>query len=60
MSSRGQGIGSAAVRDATLRVHPRLVVCGHVHASNGKTGDLDGTPVVNAGPDGIEWEVRDV
>jgi Icc-related predicted phosphoesterase len=60
VSSRGQGIGSTAVRDAVLRVRPRLVVCGHVHGSNGQTGDLDGVPVVNAGPGGIEWEVRDV
>jgi Icc-related predicted phosphoesterase len=57
VSSRGQGIGSAAVRDAVLRVRPRLVVCGHVHGSNGRTGDLDGIPVVNAGPAGIEWEL---
>jgi Icc-related predicted phosphoesterase len=57
VSSRGQGIGSAAIRDAVLRVRPRLVVCGHVHGSNGRTGDLDGVPVVNAGPAGIEWEL---
>lgn len=60
VSSRGQSIGSTAVRDAVLRVRPRLVVCGHVHGSNGRTGDLDGVPVVNAGPGGVLWEVRDV
>lgn len=60
VSSRGQSIGSTAVRDAVLRVRPRLVVCGHVHGSSGQIGDLDGVPVVNAGPAGIEWEVRDV
>ncbi|MDB5305877.1 MAG: Ser/Thr protein phosphatase family protein [Gemmataceae bacterium] len=57
VSSRGQSIGSTAIRAAVLRVRPKLVVCGHVHGSNGQTGDLDGTPVVNAGPGGIEWEL---
>ncbi|HEX4611529.1 MAG TPA: metallophosphoesterase [Urbifossiella sp.] len=57
VSSRGTGIGSTAIRDAILRVRPRLVVCGHVHGSNGQTGDLAGVPVVNAGPDGVAWEL---
>jgi Icc-related predicted phosphoesterase len=55
LSSRGASIGSTAIRDAILRVRPLLVVCGHVHGSNGQLGDLDGVPVVNAGPTGIEW-----
>ncbi|HJZ55871.1 MAG TPA: metallophosphoesterase [Gemmataceae bacterium] len=57
VSSRGQGIGSTAIRDAILRVRPKLVVCGHVHGSNGQTGELAGVPVVNAGPGGIVWEL---
>jgi Icc-related predicted phosphoesterase len=56
-SSRGLHIGSASIRAAILRVRPRLVVCGHIHASNGQTTTLDGIPVVNAGPTGIEWEL---
>lgn len=55
--SRSGHIGSTAIRDAILRVRPRLVVCGHVHGSNGQSGEIDGVPVVNAGPDGVEWEV---
>lgn len=58
LSSRGQHTGSTAVRDAILRVRPKLVVCGHVHGSGGQTEHLDGIPVVNAGPDGIEWELN--
>ncbi|HVW02300.1 MAG TPA: metallophosphoesterase family protein [Planctomycetaceae bacterium] len=56
-SSRGGNLGSTAIRDAILRVRPRLVVCGHIHASGGKQADLDGIPVINAGPLGMEWEV---
>jgi|SRR5262245_7671379 len=59
VSSRGASIGSTAIRDVILRVRPRLVVCGHIHGSNGKTEELDGVPVVNAGPDGIEWELAE-
>ena len=57
VSSRGASIGSTAIRDAIRRVRPVLVVCGHVHGSGGKTSELDGIPVVNAGPGGIEWEI---
>jgi Icc-related predicted phosphoesterase len=56
-SSRGQHIGSTAIRDAILRVRPKLVVCGHIHGSSGQTGNLAGIPVVNAGPGGVEWEL---
>ncbi|MFO0797447.1 MAG: metallophosphoesterase family protein [Gemmataceae bacterium] len=57
VSSRGGSIGSIAIRDAVLRVRPRLVVCGHVHGSSGTTGQLAGVPVVNAGPRGVTWEL---
>jgi len=55
--SRGRSLGSVAVRDAVLRLGPRLVVCGHIHASGGKQILLGGSPVVNAGPAGVGWEV---
>lgn len=58
VSGRGASIGSTAIRDAIVRVKPRLVVCGHVHASNGTTGELAGVPVVNAGPGGVTWELH--
>jgi Icc-related predicted phosphoesterase len=57
VSSRGS-MGSTAVRDTVLSKHPMLVVCGHIHASAGQHALLDHAPVVNAGPAGIEWELR--
>jgi Icc-related predicted phosphoesterase len=57
VSSRGQSIGSTAVRDAVLAKRPVLVVCGHVHASAGQRATIGPVPVVNAGPAGVEWEL---
>jgi Icc-related predicted phosphoesterase len=57
LSSRGESLGSAAVRAAVERLRPRLVVCGHIHGSAGQTARVGTTPVVNAGPDGVEWEL---
>jgi Icc-related predicted phosphoesterase len=54
-TSRGQSLGSAAVRRAVERLRPVLVVCGHIHGSAGRQELLGSTPVVNAGPDGVEW-----
>lgn len=53
----GRSLGSEAVRNAVLRLRPRLVVCGHIHASGGGHEVLAATPVVNAGPIGIEWSL---
>ncbi|QDU93160.1 metallophosphoesterase family protein [Lignipirellula cremea] len=55
--SGGQHRGSTAIRQAILDLRPRLVVCGHIHASGGTVGDLDGVPVVNAGPQGVLWNL---
>jgi Icc-related predicted phosphoesterase len=55
--SRGRSLGSVAVRDAVLRHEPRLVVCGHIHASAGRHALLGRSPVVNAGPGGVGWEL---
>lgn len=57
-SSRGRSLGSVAVRDAIVRHRPILVVCGHIHESAGRTASIGSTPVVNAGPNGIEWVVK--
>lgn len=53
----GRSLGSTAVRDAVLRLRPRLVVCGHIHASAGKRELIGTSPVINAGPEPIEWTV---
>jgi Icc-related predicted phosphoesterase len=57
VSSRGDSLGSTAIRDAIVRTRPRLAVCGHIHASGGQQGTLGETPVVNAGPAGIVWSL---
>ena len=57
--SKGQSLGSTAVRTVIEEKHPVLTVCGHIHGSWGETAQIDPTPVVNAGPDGIVWEVPD-
>jgi Icc-related predicted phosphoesterase len=57
VDSRGRSLGSVAVRDAVLRRQPRLVVCGHIHASAGQHALLGSSPVVNAGPEGVEWQL---
>src|SRR5438552_1835258 len=36
VSSSGHSLGSTAVRDAVIRLKPRLVVCGHIHACAGQ------------------------
>jgi Icc-related predicted phosphoesterase len=55
-SSSGASLGSVAVREAIDRTRPRLVVCGHIHASGGKQESIGGTVVVNAGPAGMIFE----
>lgn len=58
VSSQGKSLGSIAVREAILRCKPVLVVCGHIHACGGKQGTIGTVPVVNAGPDGVEWKLK--
>jgi len=56
-SSSGQSLGSTAVHDAIIQKKPLLVVSGHIHASGGKSATLNATPIVNAGPVGMIWEL---
>ena len=57
VSFSGRSLGSVAVRQAIESKRPRLVVCGHVHASAGQEGKIGRTPVVNAGPNGLIWDL---
>lgn len=56
-ASSGQSLGSTAVREATLRTQPRLLVCGHIHACAGQRAEIGKTPVINAGPRGVLFEL---
>ncbi len=53
----GASLGSTSIRDAILAREPRLVVCGHIHDSAGRQEFVGDTPVVNAGPSGVEWDL---
>ena len=52
--------GSEAVARCIEDKAPRLIVCGHIHASGGQSARIGDTAVVNAGPGGIEWELETV
>jgi Icc-related predicted phosphoesterase len=56
-SSRGAHLGSQAMYKTVVRAQPQLVVCGHIHASAGQQGMIGATPVINAGPHGVEWRL---
>jgi len=57
ISSDGRSIGSQAVRETVLSKKPKLVVCGHIHGSAGQIDRIGETTVINAGPQGILWEL---
>ncbi len=56
ISSRGQSLGSVAIRETIKERKPALVVCGHIHGSAGQRARLGNTVVINAGPYGLVWE----
>jgi Icc-related predicted phosphoesterase len=58
VSSSGQSLGSTAVRQSIEKTRPRLVVCGHIHESSGRHEYIGDCPVVNAGPNGIIWDLN--
>ena len=54
--SDGKHVGSHAVRSWVGEKRPRFVVCGHIHEQAGKQSEVDGVPVIDAGPRGVEFE----
>lgn len=59
VSSRGISLGSSAIRQVIEQRQPKLVVCGHIHESAGQHASIGPTPVVNAGPDGMIWNLSE-
>ncbi len=57
ITSRGQNLGSLAVRETIEQKTPRLVVCGHIHACAGQQTKIGQTVIINAGPNGVWWEL---
>jgi Icc-related predicted phosphoesterase len=57
LSSDGRRLGSTALRDTLIAKNPLLVICGHIHASAGQIDRLGETTVINAGPQGIIWDL---
>jgi Icc-related predicted phosphoesterase len=58
VASSGKSLGSVAVREAVAGLKPKLVVCGHVHASAGQRALIGPTTVINAGPGGILYTLK--
>lgn len=57
--SKGASLGSRAVRDAVLAGAPALVVCGHIHSCAGQSEKLGAVTVINAGPQGVLWNLTE-
>lgn len=57
LSSRGEHLGSTALLETVRNAKPRLVVCGHIHASAGQHTLLGSTLVINAGPHPIKRQL---
>ncbi|NNU79682.1 serine/threonine protein phosphatase [Halovulum dunhuangense] len=57
VTSQGRSVGSTAIRDAILRLRPRLAVCGHIHDSWGRSATIGATQVRNLGPTPNWFEV---
>lgn len=58
ISSDGRSLGSTALKDTVMTKNPLLVICGHIHASAGQIERFGETTIINAGPEGIIWDLK--
>lgn len=56
--SKGNHLGSRSVLRAIEKSRPLLVVCGHVHASAGRSVQHGSTTIINAGPQGMWFDFQ--
>ena len=59
LSSDGRRLGSTALRDTIISKNPLLVICGHIHAGAGQIDRFGESTIINAGPEGIIWNLKD-
>ncbi|WP_372368543.1 metallophosphoesterase [Candidatus Uabimicrobium sp. HlEnr_7] len=57
VSSRGKSLGSSTVRSVIEEKNPQLLVCGHIHGSEGQIEQFENSYIINAGPHGIFWDL---
>ncbi len=57
ITSRGLSVGSEVIREVICAKQPQLEVCGHIHESSGQLSWINSTPVINAGPTGLEYDL---
>jgi Icc-related predicted phosphoesterase len=60
LNGSNEHCGSKAVREFIESKSPVLVVCGHVHESNGKQERYKDVDVINCGPSGMIYELPDL
>jgi hypothetical protein len=53
----GEHAGSKSIRKFIEKYHPSLCITGHLHENEGKRDKIDGTLIVNPGPDGEIIEI---
>lgn len=59
ISSNGESLGSTTIKETITVKNPLLVICGHIHASAGQIERFGETTIINAGPQGIIWNLEE-
>jgi Icc-related predicted phosphoesterase len=57
LSTDGRRLGSRAIRETINTKKPILVICGHIHGSSGQVAYIDEIAIINAGPEGMVWDL---